>query len=236
MNATADNPELFLNGVYGPVFPTRIEAQFYRQVGTGGPGSALVSLRNGATNRVAFVVVNGLSPTGDSGSNFIARWSFLSLIHSFMDAGLYTDTVGCTGCPFRVVQLPLVTITNPNVTTELVDPPQVPIQWTATWRRFGDRPYTPNYSPTFSESATVQFQVMYSADNGDTWRWIDGSGLATPEVPDPSQLSTATSVSWSTPASTFPDGNYIIRVEAYRSGLQLHYSYHQFMAYIRRTS
>jgi hypothetical protein len=39
---------------------------------------------------------------------------------------------------------------------------------------------------------------------------------------------------WSTPAASFPEGSYILRVEAYRTGQTLHYSYHQAKIYISR--
>ncbi|HEV7240820.1 MAG TPA: prepilin-type N-terminal cleavage/methylation domain-containing protein [Thermoanaerobaculia bacterium] len=237
VNSLLDNPENFRSGMYGPVFPTNIEAEFYRQTGVNQPGSALVSMRNGTTNRVSFIVVNGLSPTGDSGSNFIARWSFLSLIHSYMDAGLYTDAVGCTGCPFRVTQLPRVAITVPNETTELVDPDTVRVEWARTWRRWDGEEYTPAYADNFGEGENVSYQVMYSRDNGVTWQWMaDDAPVAELEVRNPTYLIPDLYWDWDTPAADFPDGNYLIRVEAYRDNFTLHYSYHQFMTYIRRTS
>jgi hypothetical protein len=237
VNALLDNPENFRSGMYGATFPTNIEAEFYRQQGVNQPGSALVSMRNGTTNRVSFIVVNGLSPTGDSGSNFIARWSFLSLIHSYMDAGLYTDAVGCVGCPFRVTQLPRVAITVPNETTELVDPNTVRVEWARTWRRWDDQAYTPDYANNFGEGANVQYQVMYSRDNGVNWQWMDNDApVANLEVRDPAHVIPDLFWDWDTPAIDFPDGNYLIRVEAYRDNFTLHYSYHQFMTYIRRTS
>lgn len=241
LNVTADNPEQFYLApslvAYGAIFTSQVETQFYRQLGTGGPGSALVSLRNPTNNRVAFVVVNGLSPTGDSGSNFIARWSFLSLIHSYMVAGRYADAVGCAGCPFRVAQLPRVEIITPNVTTELDDPSSVSIQWASSWRRWDNRVYTPSYPVNFNEAAAVQVQVLYSRDNGVTWKWIqDNTDIPADQLEklNPAKVIPGGVYLWSTPAGSFPDGNYLIRVEAYRVGFPLHYAYHQFMAYIRR--
>ncbi len=246
INNTGANPQAFLNARYGAAFPIQLEAEFYRNGTSARPGSALYASRNPATNRVAFVVVNGLSPTGASGSNFIARWSFLSLIHSFLEAGLYDDAAVCTGCPFRVSQLPRVQITNPNATTEIEDPAAVTVEWASTWSRWdggvpltanaAKRGYTPGYPVNFAEPTAVRYQVMYSPDNGISWKWIDDNTKALPAVKRGDKLTTATSLSWTTPAASFPDGNYVIRVEAYRDGLSLHYSYHQFTAYIRRTT
>ena len=40
--------------------------------------------------------------------------------------------------------------------------------------------------------------------------------------------------SWDTPRATFPDGSYVIRIEAYRRNMALHYSVHQMKIYIER--
>jgi hypothetical protein len=246
-NQTGDNPDLFLSAVYGPVFPTSMQAEFYQQQGPGTPpGSALESLRDPTSNKTAFVVVNGLSPTGQTGSNYIARWSFLTLIHSYFQGGLYpaqppaapaATEAGCAACPnFRIRQLPRVAISFPGVNDDLNNPSTINIQWGITWKRWDGKNYTPNYANTFSETEPVQYQVMYSDDNGATWKWCD---TAIPGTPRPGSRSagaliTATNYNWSVPSGTFPMGNYLIRVEAYRQNYPLHYSYHQFRAFIRR--
>jgi prepilin-type N-terminal cleavage/methylation domain-containing protein len=243
LNMTADNPDDFLNTAYGPAHTMTEVGEFYRHPYNARRASALISLRNNTTNRVAFVVVNGLSPTGDSGTAFIARWSFLSLIHSYMDAGLYAGAETCTGCPFRIVQLPRVQLTDPNPSTQIVDPPNILINWSLGWTRWDGQKYTPSYSSTFAETQAVQYQVLFSQDNGSTWKFVqDGvSGTAWPagvRLPagDSRIITGTTTYTLSTPASDFPEGNVILRVEAYRSNFNLHYSYHQFTAYVRRTS
>ncbi|MBV8517451.1 MAG: type II secretion system protein [Acidobacteria bacterium] len=243
LNMTGDNPEDFLNTAYGPTHTMTEVGEFYRHPYNNRRASALISLRNTTTNRVAFVVVNGLSPTGDSGTAFIARWSFLSLIHSYMDAGLYAGTESCTGCPFRIVQLPRVQLVDPNPSTQIVDPANILINWSLSWKRWDGQKYTPSYSNTFSETQAVQYQVLFSQDNGSTWKFVqDGTaGTAWPigqRLPagDSRILTGTTTYTLNTPSSDFPEGNVIIRVEAYRSNFSLHYSYHQFTAYVRRTS
>ncbi len=246
LNQTGDDPEYqssspytagFLNSVYGPTFVTTKQALYYQQTPANIPASALVSLRDPTTNKTAFIAVNGLSPTGAAGANFIAHWSFLSLIYSFFQGGLYpvsgTET-GCSGCTFRVPQLPRVTITYPNLSSNLNNPPSINIQWNIGWTRWDGNPYTPAYSSTFAETTPLQYQVMYSPDGGTTWRWCDTSipGTPAPGVRNPAALISATNYNWSTPASSFPMGNYLIRVEAYRQGINLHYSYHEFRAFI----
>jgi type II secretory pathway pseudopilin PulG len=238
-NITGDNPDLFLSPVYGPVFPSSEQAQFYWQSAASTTGSALEALRSPVSNKVAFIVVNGLSPVGASGSNYIARWAFLSLMHSYFLGGLYPvagTEVGCAACTFRVKQLPRVSITFPTVNDDLNNPGSINITWTSGWTRWDGNKYTPAYAANFSETEPVQYQVMYSADNGATWKWCDTSIPGTPSigVRTSGAAITATNFNWSTPASTFPMGNYLIRIEAYRQNYTLHYSFHQFRAFIRR--
>ena len=42
------------------------------------------------------------------------------------------------------------------------------------------------------------------------------------------------SYNWSTPASQFPEGSYLLRIEAYRVNQELHYSQHQVKIFISR--
>ncbi len=245
-SSTTDNPDTnaFLQSVYGSpyaatppgAFPTTQQALFYQE-STPLPGSALYSLSDPVTNRVAFVVENGLSPTGESGSQFIANWSFLSLLHSFFVAGLYTDSTTCTGCPFRVTQVPRVSITYPDQTVDLNNPSTINVQWTLAWQRWDGKKYTPNYANNFAETTPIQYQFSYSKDNGKTWFYQDdtpslGTGVRLP--PGDSRILNTTTVTWSVPGAAFPQGNYLIRVEAYRTNLNLHYAFHQFRAFIRR--
>jgi type II secretory pathway pseudopilin PulG len=245
---STDNPDSFLSTVYGNPAVTRQEGLFYQEASSGGPGSALISLRDPASNKVAFIAVNGLSPTGDTGTSFIANWSFLSLIHSYLTSGLYTDSTSCTACPYRVRQLPRVLITFPTVADDLNDVSQIAMTWSTTWRRWDGRAYTPAYAANFGESDALTYQFMYSPDNGVSWKCADGSAVDTVAYPlgtlhrtagDPCVVpSPGTSLTLQTPAASFPMGNYVLRVEVYRSAtnLQLHYAYHQFRAFIRRPS
>ena len=77
---------------------------------------------------------------------------------------------------------------------------------------------------------------MYSDDNGLTWKWCDTAIPGTPSLGrrTAAAMIAANSYDWQTPSGTFPAGNYLIRVEAYRQNYALHYSFHQFRAYIRR--
>ncbi|HYC58922.1 MAG TPA: prepilin-type N-terminal cleavage/methylation domain-containing protein [Thermoanaerobaculia bacterium] len=227
---TGMNPDHFLQSAYGAASTLQREAEFYRH-SSNIPGSALLSLRNGSD--AAFVVVNGLSPTGESGVAFISRWSFLSLIQSFLAAGQYSQA-GVPD-PARVRELPRVVITWPNDDVDLENPPNLDVQWQAAWTRWDGLPYTPDYADTFTEDTTVRYVPLYSRDNGQTWLYMEDDTRATVGVrPGPEYLQTATSYLWNVPAPQFPKGNYVIRVEAYRDEIPLHYSFHQYRAFIKR--
>lgn len=227
---TGMNPDHFLQPVYGPATTLQRMARFY-QHSSNIEGSSLLAMRNG--NDAAFVVVNGLSPTGQSGIAFISRWSFLSLVQSFLDAGLYS-TSGVPD-PDRVRELPRVAITSPNDSTDINNPTTLSITWDRQWRRWDALPYSPSYPNNFAEDTTVRYTLMYSRDNGRTWLHVTDETPATPGVrPASSYLQTATTYSWSVPAASFPKGNYVIRVEAYRDEVPLHYAFHQYRAFIKR--
>lgn len=235
VNDTGMNPDHFLQNVYGAPTTLTSLAQFYRH-STNIPGSSLLAMRNGSD--AAFVVVNGLSPVGESGVAFIARWSFLSLIQSFLASGRYT-TSGQPD-PSRVRELPRVVITAPGDDDDLVDPDAITVTWDATWRRWDGLPYTPSYPNNFVEDTTVRYALLYSRDNGKTWLHMKDDTAAKPGVrPASGYLQTGTSFLLSTPAAKFPKGNYLLRVEAYRdkagNELPLHYSFHQYRAFIKRS-
>jgi len=232
------------------------DALYYSGDAAGRNASGLVSLGDPLTKRKAWIVVNGLSPSGDSGTNFMARWSVLSLIHSYLYGGVCTSTsvtansIACTtdDVAQRVTQLPRVSITHPAPSdVPLTNPDHVDVIFTSEWKRWDENEYTPEYDNTWTgETAALQYQFLYSADNGVTWKYGCGAaGTATPGVrlaaadPHLTCMPTGTlplTVTLNTPAASFPAGNYLLRIEAYRSAanLTLHYAFHQYRAYISR--
>jgi prepilin-type N-terminal cleavage/methylation domain-containing protein len=231
INDTSMNPDHFLQPPYGQPTTLQTEARFYKHQ-SNIQGSSLLSMHD-ENKDTAFVVVNGLSPTGQSGVAFIARWSFLSLVQSFMNAGL--TKVGGVTDPARIRELPRVVIATPNDSIDLNDPASVSITWNLEWKRWDGIAYTPSYPANFKEDASVKFALLYSRDNGKTWRYIQDESAATPGVwPADPLLMTASAYTWNVPAGSFPKGNYVIRVEAYRDGIPLHYAFHQYRAFIKR--
>lgn len=229
---TSQNPDHFLQTPYGNATTLATEARFYRHDNDNLQGSSLLSMHD--AGNTAFIVVNGLSPTGQSGVAFIARWSFLSLVQSFLSAGR-TQFNGVSD-PARVRELPRVEITYPDDSVDINDPSTLDVKWKSTWQRWDATPYTPSYPANYSEDTALHYVVLYSRDNGKSWRYAKNEAAATPGVrpADATLLQTGTTYTWSVPASSFPKGNYVIRVEAYRDTLPLHYAFHQYRAFIKR--
>ncbi|MDJ0522725.1 MAG: prepilin-type N-terminal cleavage/methylation domain-containing protein [Planctomycetota bacterium] len=226
-----------------PRHSAQLVRRYYNHQSSGLIGSGIVRLQEpGADPRGAYIVVNGIDRTTESGSSFIARYSMLSLIHSYFGAGLPST-------PNRVRQLPRVEISSPTLITELESPAAIPVEWNLKWARWDGENYTGQYPANFEESEDeLAYVLMYSRDNGDTWLnmlddqpatpgtlpWISGVG------PDPAKtLEDLTpnddeTYVWSTPASKFPEGTYVIRIEAYRTTETLHYAQHMEKIYVNR--
>ncbi len=225
-----------------PRFNASVVRRFYNHQG-GTIGSALVRLREpGADPRGCFVVVNGIDRTTESGSAFIARYSMLSLIHSYFAAGV-------PGGDNRINQLPRCQIQNPTLITELEDPAAINVQWSIEWKRWDGEKYTESYPDNFTEDETnLVYLLLYSTDGQDTWRnmvtggieqpgtlpWVEGVG------PDPARTRTDSnaggdeSYAWATPSATIIEGSYVIRIEAYRTSEPLHYVQHMEKIYVNR--
>ncbi len=226
-----------------PRHSAQLVRRYYDHNSSGLVGSGIVRLQEpGANPRGAFIVVNGIDRTTESGSSFIARYSMLSLTHSYFGAGV-------PGGDNRIKQLPRVEIQTPTLITELENPSSVPVTWSIEWRRWDGEKYTESYGDGFSESESdLVYVLMYSRDNGESWLnmlddeeaipgtvpWITGTG------PDPAKtLQDLTpnddeTFTWNTPASSFPEGSYMIRVEAYRQTESLHYAQHMEKIFVNR--
>jgi prepilin-type N-terminal cleavage/methylation domain-containing protein len=224
-----------------PRYAADTVVNFYGHSG-GQKGSALLRLREPGNARAGYVVVNGIDRTIESGSAFIARYSMLSLIHSYFAAG---DPAGVR----RIKQLPRLQIVNPTIVTELNDPASIAVQWHLDWQRWDGLKYTNLYASTFAETQTDQcYVLLYSRDNGRTWLNMKDESVATPGVlpwiagvgPDPARTKMDAvpagdeTFTWATPAASFPEGTYLIRIEGYRTGESLHYAHHQEKIYVSR--
>ena len=158
----------------------------------------------------------------------MGKWAFLTLVHTFLEAGLSSGSG-------RIPQVPRIAITDPNDLTDLTNPSSISIQWSQTWKRWDAQSYTPNYSSTFAETTPIFYTVLYSDDGGTTWKHVQDDSAATPGArPSSTYRQTSTSYSLSTSTSKFPKGSYLLRVESYRDDVELHHAYHQAKIYIKR--
>jgi hypothetical protein len=133
----------------------------------------------------------------------------------------------------HVAQLPRIVITSPTEDQELLDPQKITVKWDVQWRRWDGEKYTPYYADDFLESTPLGFVVKYSTDGGVHWKLgRTGADIGAGERPALTELVGGNSYDWD--VSDMPPGPFIVRVEAYRANIPLHYSYHQVRQNIRR--
>ena len=219
-----------------PYSTNRFSGQLLRTYYThpnGNVGSGLVRLQDTAATDSAFVVVNGIDNTVASGSNFIAKYAVLSLVHSYFEAG-------SSSLAHRIQQPARVEITHPTDISELVDPTAIDITFETSWRRWDGLPYTSTNSPTEVESE-LEYVLTYSTDDGATWKHVRDDSAATPgERPSNASLLTSDSgpgaetYSWNVPSAQFPHGSYQLRVDCFRRNAPIHFSYHKTRLFIQR--
>jgi len=206
-----------------------------------GMGSSLIGLTNPAGDHTSLQVINGIDRTTVSGSAFIAKWSILTLIHSFLTAGEW-NTKNITG--LRIRQLPRIEIKAPTIVTELPDPDTITVQWSSEFLRWDAEKYTTYYPDGFDETSwrnELRYVLLYSKDSGETWQYMidDASAVAGERPPDGYLLQDLIpggdeAYLWSVPEANFPEGSYLIRAECYRYNTPLHYSHHMEKIFIER--
>lgn len=218
-----------------PPYTTRYTGSLYETYYThaSGVGSGLVKLENPTGTSAGYIVVNGIDKAVESGTTFIAKWAVLSLAHSFFEAGDTSNTL-------RIPQLARVEIASPTDITELNNPDEIDVLFGTTWTRWDGLPYT--QTGTFTEDESLlEYTIMYSPDNGTTWRFVQDDSLASiGELPEDSMYRVSDAAigdetfTWSVPSGDFPEGSYLLRVECYRDGAQTHYAWHQNKIFIQR--
>jgi len=88
--------------------------------------------------------------------------------------------------------------------------------------------------------SNVQYVLMYTADNGATWKHMqdDTRRPRRPPAGRPARgrrgRRADETFRWATPPGRFPAGTYRVRIEAYRTAALLHYSFHEERIYINR--
>jgi hypothetical protein len=235
-------PDFNVTSVY-PRFSASIVSRYYDHDSSGWEGSSLIRL-DGPTDeshichgRTAFIVMNGIDKTTETGSAFIAKYSLLSLIHSFFEAGRETLSPEA-----RFNQLPRVLIRSPTNVTSLDDPSSLEIKWDVNWTRWDGQKYADSMGNDFAQDESgLEYVLMYSPDNGANWLHMADDSAATPgtKPTDSAYLFSDKGDGqevwdWYTDSKVFTEGSYLIRIDTYRTGEILHYAQHSEKIYIDR--
>ena len=140
-------------------------------------------------------------------------------------------------------------VRHPTLITELENPATIQVRWSVEWKRWDSLPYTEAYPDTHTEDeADLLYVPMYSVDGGKNFLdMLTNQPVVPGKIPwkvgvGPDPLRTLTDVNlgadevftWNTPAASFPEGTYVVRVEVYRASEALHYSHHQEKIYVNR--
>ena len=199
-----------------------------------GVGSGLVKLVNPAGTKAGYVVVNGIDRAVDSGTTFIAKFAVLSLVHSFLE-------VGDTGNTLRILQLPRLEIESPTDITELNDPSSIDILYGIEWARWDGSPvHDDGHLRRERGVARVRDHVFagqrrhVAARAGRYARLRPERGRRRATVIADDAGAGDETYTWSVPSAQFPEGSYLIRIDCYREGAQVHYSWHQNKIFIQR--
>ncbi|MBL8753320.1 MAG: hypothetical protein JNK15_08475 [Planctomycetes bacterium] len=219
---------------YAP-YDTKNNGTIYKEYYKSGTdlGSAVVKLANSTNTNAAYVVVNGISNAVDNGTTFIAKYSLLTLVHTLFEAGATSNTM-------RIKQLPRMEIESPTDITELENPSTIEIQYGVQWLRWDGLPYASTGTFTESES-DLRYVIQYSRDGGTTWLYVQDDTTATPgELPTDTAYivddagAGVETFDWEVPVDDFPEGTYMLRIDCFRNGAQVHYSTHQTRLFIQR--
>ncbi|MHC5063089.1 MAG: hypothetical protein ACYTG5_03840, partial [Planctomycetota bacterium] len=201
----------------------------------GRESSALLELQNNGGTDAAYLVVNGIAQTTDVSSTILAKYALLALIHSYFESGDPTRT-------FRSILPPRVEIAHPTEITELINPSSINVQFDISWFRWDGAPYTQSIPVGFAETeSNLDYRLIYSLDNGITWKHMQdntdtetGLGVSGGTPIEADAGAGQETYAWATPSGSFPEGGYLIRIEAYGRGQDLHYAHHTKRIYIER--
>lgn len=228
--------------------PDEFNAYYEHNSGSTRVSSAMIKMTRDSDNSLAgYVLMNGFKNQSGTGTQLMARFSQAGALQTFMDAGDLSVPASASG---RTVQLPRVSITSPSAQRAYANPSVIPIAFDLAWKRWDEKKYSKAYPDDWYESTNLLFNIKYSDDNKKTWKYLDNSGVegyyvdhynpnaglfsSTYELDTPSRsLSGFSELQWN--VGSLPEGNYILRVEAYRDGFpDMGYAYHDVFVTIER--
>jgi hypothetical protein len=187
-------------------------------------------------SKVGYAVLNGLEQGMVFGAQSLSRLAQAATLQGFLEGGDRNIPGASSG---RVVMLPRLEMTEPDA-NKIHTIGALNVTFKADWLRWDLRKYSPSYPNNWYDSAPLQFNAMYSEDNGETWRYVNSNSLVTEAqkgkynsgeqlLTDPTYTMTTPQQTWtfSWNAGSLSEGDYLLRVEVYRQGYDVGYSYHQ---------
>ena len=180
--------------------------------------AGVLALEPASSLSSAFFSLIASSPSDAEHHGAVAMGSLMLGLRAFHRAG----EPGVAG---RITQVPLVEILEPLEGSTLTQPTSILMRWKTPFTRFDGESYTSAYPAEFSEpESDLVYSILYSRDDGETWRYALDSQPAEPGVrPTLTSLILQDgglgpeSLVLSTPSSTYTGGEYIFRVECYHA-------------------
>ncbi|MCX5781832.1 MAG: hypothetical protein NT145_03895 [Elusimicrobia bacterium] len=226
INSGSPDPVEINNAVYSGANKTALTVmqQFYNDTASGSRNTAaMVRMVKGTDT--CYTSVAGFETTANFGTSQIGRFALASVMQTFLEGGLNTGQD-------HIPQIPYVDLTSPGVSTTLIDPINIGIQWNLSWNKWDGQKYTALYPNGYTETTPVVYILKYSNDGGSKWRYCTDGTAAQAGKRSATHETTSTSYTW--PASGLSRGTYIIRVECFRTNINQHYSYDQVSVYIQK--
>jgi hypothetical protein len=206
---------------------TQLFTEYYSSSHGGYRASASVFLEKGGD--WSYFLLNGGSHADAEGARVLARMMLIEAVDCFMRAGEPYSVQDYR----RMRQVPRVEFSSPSSSEEYDNPNHVKIEWTVEWLRWDGEKYTENYSESFSETTEVVVGLKYSDDAGKSWMYLDDTPTEANVRPDAShEFKYQTSYNWD--VSGLPKGEYLLRIEGYRTNIEPHYAHHQVLIIIER--
>jgi hypothetical protein len=193
---------------------------------------------------VGYAVINGLEQGSLFGAQSLSRLAQAATLQGFMEGGdrdIPGDSAG------RIVPLPRVEIIDPDP-NKIWSGSSIGVKFNVKWSRWDDRKYSPSYPNAWYDSTPLQFNAMYSEDNGRNWKYVNSDTPVLPEMlakynPDEriedfldAYTMTSPTQNWEFPwdISGFSSGTYLLRVNANRESFDQGLSYHEMFITIKK--
>ena len=208
--------------------------EYYNGI-TGVTTAGTLALEAPSSVATAFYAVMGVTPSTPFEHAAVAMSSLMFGLRAFHRAG----ESSVTG---RITQTPQVEVIEPESGTTVSDPTSILLRWKTDFVRFDGNAFTAGYPGSFTEpESDLVYSILYSRDEGETWRYATNSQPAEPEQRPtdpvllfPDQGVGTESFVLPTPSSTYVGAEYLFRIECYHAVRESHLSTHQIRVLLTR--